>query len=179
MLQKGSIECHPISEQLSKTELESLRKPVLLEETFKKEKGKHIVEFVGGKSEGSPFSIKLDRDFGEEEEDGPMSLKFQSSKVLIEELALKDWQESRKFTLLAAFLQKSSGEIELEIAFKTRQALSDREHDMGEKNKIDESFRPQKLPRMQMLPSYPLLAYTGPEPDQHRIFVANLAKDSP
>jgi hypothetical protein len=79
---------------------------------------------VGGKSGGSPFSIKLDRDFGEEEEDGVMNLEFQSSKVLIEELALKDWQESRKFTLLAAFLQRSSGEIELEIAFKTRSALS-------------------------------------------------------
>jgi hypothetical protein len=145
----------------------------------------------GGKSDAGQFSIKLDRNFGEEEEDGAMNLEFQSSKVLIEELTLKDWQESRKFTLLAAFLQKSSGEIELEIAFKTKKigeqirdtgdqsALSGRVHDMGEKDKIDESFRPQKLPRMQMLPSYPLLAYTGPEPDQHRIFVANLAKDSP
>jgi hypothetical protein len=178
VLQDGSLKSKQLSEPFDETKLESLRKPVL-EETFKKEKGKHIVEFVGGKSDEGQFSIKLDRDFGEEEEDGPMSLKFQSSKVLIEELALKDWQESRKFTLLAAFLQKSSGEIELEIAFKTRQAQFGRAPDMEEKDEKDDSFKPQKLPRMQMLPSYPLVAYTGPEPDQHRIFVANLAKDSP
>lgn len=30
---------------------------------------------------------------------------------------------------------------------------------------------------MQFLPSYPLLAYTGPEPRQHRIYLANLAKN--
>jgi hypothetical protein len=64
-----------------------------------------------------------------------MNLEFQSSKVLIEEVAPGD-----NFMLLAAFLKKSSGEIELEIAFRTK--ISE------EEDKKDDSFKPQKLPRM-------------------------------
>jgi hypothetical protein len=63
VLRKGSIELKQPSEPVDETMVESLRKPVL-DKAFTKEKGKHIVEFVGGKSEESQFSIKLDRDFG-------------------------------------------------------------------------------------------------------------------
>lgn len=46
-------------------------------------------------------------------------------------------------------------------------------------DKLEDVRIPFTLPQMLFQVNFPLLAYTGPEPTQHRVFLVNLAKDEP